>query len=192
MVAVPVGPVGVFCINRFLTEGIRAGLVSGLGVATADAVAASVALLGLTLIVNFLVSHQELLRVIAGILLCYVGARTILTGRVAQPSSAKVTKANGLLESYLATLFLTLANPVTVFSFLAIFVGFEVNRESLHAISMIFLIAGVFGGSAFWWLLWSVGQSLFPAKFSSRRLWWLNTVSGLTIAGFGCFLLIVH
>ena len=36
-VAAPVGPIGVLCIRRTLTDGRAAGLVSGLGAATADA-----------------------------------------------------------------------------------------------------------------------------------------------------------
>ncbi|MGH7833670.1 MAG: LysE family translocator [Candidatus Binatia bacterium] len=192
MVAVPVGPVGVFCINRFLMEGIPAGLVSGFGIATADALASSVALVGLTLVANFLASHQEFLRIVVGILLCSIGARTILRGPVAQTSAARVNEGNSLVGSYVTTFFLTFANPVTVASFLAVFVGFGLNGELLRAGAMTFLITGVFFGSALWWMAWAVTQRLFPAKLTSHRLWWFNTVSGVTIAGFGCVLLIVH
>jgi threonine/homoserine/homoserine lactone efflux protein len=36
-IAAPVGPIGVLCIRRTLTEGRAAGPASGLGAATADA-----------------------------------------------------------------------------------------------------------------------------------------------------------
>jgi threonine/homoserine/homoserine lactone efflux protein len=39
LIAVPVGPIGLLCINRALSGGAAYGLVSGLGIATADAIA---------------------------------------------------------------------------------------------------------------------------------------------------------
>jgi threonine/homoserine/homoserine lactone efflux protein len=183
---------GMFCINRFLMEGIRAGLASGFGIATADALASSVALLGLTLVANFLANHQEFLRIVVGILLCYIGSRTILRGPVVQSSTARACQGNSLVGSYVTTFFLTFANPVTVASFLAVFVGFGLNGEQLRAGATTFLIIGVFFGSALWWMAWAAAQHLFPAKLTSHRLWWFNTISGVTITGFGCVLLVVR
>jgi threonine/homoserine/homoserine lactone efflux protein len=42
-IAVPVGPIGVLCINRTLVQGRISGLVSGLGAATADAIYSCIA-----------------------------------------------------------------------------------------------------------------------------------------------------
>ena len=50
MVAVPVGPLGLLCVNRALSRGPLHGLFSGMGVATADALAAGVTALGMTLV----------------------------------------------------------------------------------------------------------------------------------------------
>lgn len=56
-IAVPVGPIGILCIRRTLTGGPLSGFVSGLGVATADAVYGCIAGFGLTFISDFLVSQ---------------------------------------------------------------------------------------------------------------------------------------
>ena len=50
VIAVPVGPVGVMCVRRTILEGKRAGFVSGLGAATADALFGCVAAFGLTFV----------------------------------------------------------------------------------------------------------------------------------------------
>jgi arginine exporter protein ArgO len=47
------------------------------------------------------------------------------------------------------------------------------------------LIAGVFVGSALWWLLLSGGVSLFRTRFRPSGLRWVNPISGAMIAGFG-------
>ncbi len=75
IVAVPVGPLGLLCINRSLMLGALPGLVSGMGVATADALAAGIAALGISLISDFLIAQQFLLRLVGGVFLCVLGYR---------------------------------------------------------------------------------------------------------------------
>ena len=78
-IAAPVGPIGVLCIRRTLADGRLAGLVSGLGAATADAFYGSLAGFGLTLVANFLVSQQSWLRLGGGLFLLYLGVKTFLS-----------------------------------------------------------------------------------------------------------------
>src|SRR5919206_4525412 len=65
-VAAPVGPIGVLCIRRTLADGRAAGLVSGLGAATADAIYGCIAGFGLTFISSLLISQHFWLRLIGG------------------------------------------------------------------------------------------------------------------------------
>jgi len=97
VVAVPVGPLGLLCINRALMMGPVCGLFSGLGVATADALAAGIAALGISLISGFLLEHQILLRLVGGIVLCFLGFRIYQT----KPAEKlPVSSINGLLSAY--------------------------------------------------------------------------------------------
>src|SRR5205085_8581760 len=75
-IAAPVGPIGVLCIRRSLAEGQAAGLATGLGAATADALYGCVAAFGLTVISSFLVQQRFWLGLIGGGFLCYLGVRT--------------------------------------------------------------------------------------------------------------------
>ena len=77
-IAAPVGPIGVLCIRRTLTEGRSVGLVSGLGAATADAIYGSIAGFGLTFISSILVSQQRWFRLVGGVFLCYLGIHVAL------------------------------------------------------------------------------------------------------------------
>ena len=56
-IAAPVGPIGVLCIRRTLAEGRSAGLATGLGAASADAIYGSIAAFGLTAVSGFLVGQ---------------------------------------------------------------------------------------------------------------------------------------
>src|SRR5258706_14818412 len=73
VVAVPVGPLGLLCINRALATGALCGLFSGLGVATADGLAACLAAFGISFVCDFLLGRRTVLRPAGGMLLCYIG-----------------------------------------------------------------------------------------------------------------------
>lgn len=182
VVAVPVGPLGLLCINRALSAGPLAGLYSGLGVATADALAAAIAALGLTLVSEFLVDHQTLLQIVGGIALCYLGVKIY---RTTPKTEAPANNVNGLAAAYATTFILTLSNPVTILSFFAIYAGWGVKSLSGHYLGAATLMAGVFVGSAMWWLILGIGMVLFRDRFSHHVLGRIHKVSGVVIAGFG-------
>jgi threonine/homoserine/homoserine lactone efflux protein len=187
VVAVPVGPLGLLCINRALMMGPTCGLFSGLGVATADALAAGIAALGITLVAGFLVTHQLALRLIGGIFLCILGYKIYKTEPVAQ---APMKNFNGLLGAYVTTLFLTLSNPVTILSFVAIYAGWHVPSLDGHYIAAATLTLGVFTGSALWWVGLFIGLTAFHDRFNLRFLFWVHRVSGAVIAIFGIAVLV--
>jgi len=185
-IAAPVGPIGVLCIRRTLTDRRAAGLVSGLGAATADALYGCVAGFGLTLISNFLVRQQWWLGLIGGLFLCYLGGKTLLSKPAEQAASAK---GSGLLGAYASTFFLTVTNPVTILAFAAIFAGLGLANTRGDYGAAAVLVLGVFLGSAAWWLLLSGGVSLLRERFTATGLQWVNRISGVIILGFGLFAL---
>lgn len=186
-IAAPIGPIGVLCIRRTLAEGRAAGLLSGLGAATADAVYGSIAGFGLTLVSGLLLRQQNHLSLLGGIFLCYLGLRTLRSTPAAQAATAKKT---GLINTYTSTFLLTLTNPATILSFTAIFAGLGLAKTGDSYVTAGILVMGVFSGSALWWLLLSSLVSLFQNSFTAHRLCWVNWLSGIIITGFGLLVLI--
>jgi threonine/homoserine/homoserine lactone efflux protein len=186
-IAAPVGPIGVLCIRRTLTEGRASGLVTGLGAATADAIYGCIAGFGLTLISSVLVAQQDWLRLIGGVFLCYLGLKTFLAKPAKQ---AALSKGNGLIAAYATTFLLTLTNPMTIISFVAIFTGLGLTGTSGNYMSAGVLVLGVFTGSALWWVILSVGVGIFREKISDHVLVWVNRISGAVITGFGLYSLL--
>ncbi len=187
LIAVPIGPIGLLCLRRTLAEGRACGLVSGLGAATADAIYGCIAGFGVTFISDFLVSQHARLRLVGGLFLCYLGLKTLL----ARPGEqAAVAKGNGLVGAYASTFFLTLANPMTILSFAAIFAGLGIVSASENYVSAGVLVLGIFIGSALWWIVLSGGVGLFREKLNPRELQWVNRISGAIIIGFGLFALL--
>ncbi|MEW6579095.1 MAG: LysE family transporter [Chloroflexota bacterium] len=181
-IAAPVGPIGVLCIRRTLAGGRLHGLASGLGAATADASYGAVAGFGLTAVSGVLVEQQVWLRLIGGLFLCALGIRTILARPASEAASAS---RNGLLGAYVSTFALTLTNPLTILSFVAIFAGLGIAETGADYGAALTLVAGVFVGSAAWWLLLSGGVSLLRERFTPRRMRWVNRLSGAVLIAFG-------
>lgn len=187
-IAAPVGPIGILCIRRTLAEGRLAGLLSGLGAATADALYGCIAGFGLTFVSGVLIDQAFWVRLIGGIFLCYLGVRTLLAAPSTQPATG--TSHQGLLGNYLSTVFLTLTNPTTILSFAAVFAALGLATTGGNYWTAMALVAGVFIGSALWWLLLSGGVSLLRSRFNPDGLKWLNRISGSILLGFGIIALI--
>jgi threonine/homoserine/homoserine lactone efflux protein len=181
-IAAPVGPIGVLCIRRTLAQGRAIGFVSGLGAATADVVYGCIAAFGLTAISGLLVRHQAWLGLVGGLFLCYLGVRTLLARPTGQSAAAE---GHGFAGAYFSTLLLTLTNPMTILSFVAVFAGLGVGSAGNGYGAAAAIVLGVFLGSAAWWLLLSGGVSLVRDKFDARAMLWVNRVSGVIILGFG-------
>ena len=177
-IAAPVGPIGVLCIQRTIAYGKISGLFTGLGAATADGLYGAVAAFGLTIISNFLVGQQFWFRLIGGAFLLYLGIKTFLS----KPAEKAATENHkGLFSDYLSTVFLTLTNPTTILSFVAVFAGLGLGSINGNTPSAILMVAGVIVGSALWWLILSGGVGLFREKFNMSALAILNKISGTII-----------
>jgi threonine/homoserine/homoserine lactone efflux protein len=188
VIAAPVGPIGILCAKRTLTYGRRAGFFSGMGAATADSFYGFIAAFGLTYISDFLIGHQSWLRLVGGGLLCIIGVRTL----VAEPErQGTVPKTAGRFAGmYTSTFFLTLTNPMTIFSFAAVFAGFGLAGARGSLVSAGTLILGVFLGSGIWWLFLVGVFSVFRRRLEHHELRWVNRVAGLIIAGSGVLALL--
>lgn len=186
-IAAPVGPIGVLCIRRTLAFGRLIGLFTGLGAATADFSYGCVAGFGLTAVSSFLLGARLWIHLFGGLFLCYLGVRTI----VARPAerAALATSAAGLSGAYVSTVFLTITNPATILSFAAVFAGLGIASTGSYA-ATAFLVAGVFLGSALWWLLLSSGVSALRSRLDTRALIWVNRLSGGILLAFGLVALI--
>ena len=182
-IAAPVGPIGALCIRRSLAEGRLVGLLTGLGAATADAAYGAIAAFGLTAVSGALVSYRTWLGLLGGMFLCYLGVRTFVSAPQEATTSSRRPR---VASAYVSTFVLTLTNPMTILSFVAIFAGLGLGSGGdLKRATM--LVTGVFAGSAGWWLLLSTGTAMLRSKLSNASMRLVNHVSGSIIVAFGIY-----
>ena len=181
-IAAPVGPIGILCIRRTLDQGRVSGLISGLGAALADAVYGGIAGFGLTIITGFLIDQQMWLRIIGGGFLLYLGIKIFYSKRVAE---VFVDGNHNLWADFISTFSLTITNPMTILSFVAIFAGLGLGSVGDDYLSVSLFIFGVFAGSMSWWSAVSGIAGWYKGKLDLTGLLWVNRVSGGIIFGFG-------
>lgn len=188
VIAAPTGPVGIFCARRTLTHGRRAGFASGMGAAAADAIYGFIAAFGLTFISHLLIQHHFWLRLAGGVLLCFLGIKTF----VLKPEYRSVIKKTGRLYAgmFTSTFFLTLTNPMTIFSFGAVFTAFGLAGARGSTLSAGTLVLGVFLGSGIWWLFLVGIFTLLKRWVHEDHVVWLNKIAGLVILSSGALSLL--
>lgn len=181
-IAAPVGPIGVLCIRRTLADGRLVGLLTGMGAATADGVYGAIAAFGLTAVTDLLIGEGPWLGVVGGLFLMYLGARTFMA---VPAESAMATTPGARFAIFSSTLVVTLTNPTTILSFVAIFAGLGLGNTGGDYAAASLMVVGVFLGSALWWLGLSGAVSVFRARVGARAMRAINRLSGLLIGGFG-------
>lgn len=184
-VAVPVGPIGLMCVQRALLFGRTAGFVTGMGAAAADGMYGLIAGMGLASVTQFLQSGEKWLQIIGGVFLVLIGykmARAPVPQLISCPTQLPKRKSKRRLfsESFL----LTLTNPMTILGFLAVFAGFGLPANS-GPMAVATIVAGVLVGSACWWLFLSTLAAFYREKLKPSFLARFNLVAGLLVAVFG-------
>ena len=188
-IAAPVGPIGLLTIQRSLNQGAAAGLATGLGAALADAVYGAVAVFGVVAVMSWLsVWRQPLALLGSGYLLwlAWQTWRLPMSSRAVQPVA--VTE---LLRCLAGTFVLTLTNPSTILSFIAVFgalAGQWTPAAATPAPAWL-LVGGVFCGSALWWLVLSQGVARLGNRFDAAWRQRVNQASALLMVGFAVFAL---
>jgi threonine/homoserine/homoserine lactone efflux protein len=179
-IAAAIGPISLLVIRRTLTEGGRYGFVSGLGVATADATYGAIAAFGLGAFADSLASARQIVGLVGGIILLWVAWRTV---RIPPNEAARVaTRRGGLAGAYLSILGLTMANPMTILSFGALFAGLGLATGDRGDAALIVL--GVLLGSTAWWLVLTSIVGRLRSRVTPRWIHRINVASGLVIGAF--------
>jgi threonine/homoserine/homoserine lactone efflux protein len=181
ILAATVGPMWVLCFRRTIASGALVGLVSGMGIATADGIYGAIAAFGLTAVSGFLLGYGFWIGLVGAALLIYLGIKAL----TAKPTTLEEEKTvrTGLARAFFSTLGLTLTNPPTILAFAAIFASLGLVSTADYA-AAAWIVLGVFLGSAAWWSILAAGAGRLRGRLSPRLARGINLASGISILGF--------
>lgn len=188
-IAAPVGQIGTLAIQRTLDQGRAAGLATGLGAALADAVYGAIGAFSVTGLIELLLGARWWLGLGGGVFLLVLAWR--MATQPVRPPAAAQPAAGTLLRHLAGTFVLTLSNPTTILSFMAVF-GALASRAP--AASPWAMVAGVLLGSALWWLVLATVVGRLRHRFDTRWRRAVNRASAALLAGLGLWQLgqLVH
>jgi threonine/homoserine/homoserine lactone efflux protein len=187
-IAAPVGPMSVLCMRRTMTQGWRMGFGTGAGIATGDAMYALVAALGLAGVTRFMLAHERPLHFLAGVFLASLAWRTLVHGpnTKSDPTASNGTAgpSGGVTAAFGSALLLTLTNPPTIISFIAIFTALAPSG-GFDPRSGLATVAGVFLGSVAWWALLTALVTGARHVAGPGIRGWLDRISAAALGALG-------
>lgn len=177
--AAPMGPVAVLCVRRALARGQLQAFVAGLGAALADMAFGAVAGLGLTVISAFVLNYEMFIGLVGGLLVIALGVSTY-RAPVLVSEGAVVVKS--LRRDFAAAFTMAITNPATMIAAAGVFAAFGPVDVATAPLTALWLVLGVFSGSAIWWIILAAAVTTLRGRFIKTGLPWLNRISGGIIA----------
>ena len=162
--SVPLGPIGVLCIQRTLSKGRNSGFITGLGAAVSDTFFAAIALLSLSFVQRILSDYQAIKQI-----------KRIKSGD------------KRYWQDFFSTVLMTVSNPGAFFLMLGLFAFIGIDGGDGNGAYNIIAsaLAGVFIGAALWWYALSTSINMFRNKLRLRQLIMINRVAGVAIIVLG-------
>ncbi|MDY3932284.1 MAG: LysE family transporter [Muribaculaceae bacterium] len=182
LISAPMGPIGVLCIQRTLNKGQWAGFFTGVGAAMSDIIYCMLTGLGMSFIIDFIETNQNIIQILGSIVLLVFGAYLIKrnpAGRVKSPGDIK--QKNTYTQDFITGFFLTFSNPLILFLIIGLFARFNFLQPEMSvyitALGFVFIVLG----AMLWWLTITFFVNKVRAHFNLRSIWLVNRIIGVVI-----------
>lgn len=179
-ISVPLGPIGMLCIQRTLNRGRKFGIATGLGATTSDILYSIITLFFLSFVLDTIERHKLIIQIGGSIIMIIFGLFIFRSHPATQPKPNEKTKHN-LFGDYISSFGLTLSNPLVLFVLIALFARFNFIDIKTTFYHTAFGILAILGGAFTWWLVLTFLASHFRHMFNRRGLRVLNQITGSVI-----------
>ncbi len=189
--SVPLGPIGVLCIQRTLSKGRSSGLITGMGAATTDLILAALSLFSLTFINDLISEYQNIAMIIGGLIIGGFGLRLIIKNPITQIKRVQ-DGSKQYIQDFFSTFIMTITNPGAFFLMFGLlaFMGLSSSGQTEGLPSIAITLLGVFAGGTAWWYIFSTCVNKFRNRLRLRQIVMINRVSGIIILILGLVTLI--
>jgi threonine/homoserine/homoserine lactone efflux protein len=190
LIAAPVGPVNVLCIQRAIERGFWGGVAAGIGSVMGDALIALCAGLGVGTISGVVETHRAIIQVVGGLALVAFGLRLYFSApRLELEADTSSASLKDFVWDIPQTFFLTITNPGAVLGLFAVFGGISTFVEVHSTIDVLLLVAAIASGSMLWWVALSNLIGRYRHRIDLRMLRVVNKIAGMLLAIFGAVLI---
>ena len=189
LASIPLGPIGVICIQRTLSKGRFSGFISGMGATMVDVIFAAISLLSLSVVQVLLEEYRNVVMIAGGVIVALFGVKLFLSTPIKQMRRLQ-EGGRSYLTDFSSTMLMTITNPGAFFLILGLFAFAGINTSDSATLDYIAVtLLGVFTGGGLWWYSLSTGINLFRNKIRLRQMILINKVAGIIVIAIGfCYL----
>ncbi len=184
VVSAPMGPVGIYCIQRTLDKGRLSGFYTGVGAAISDLIYCLLTGFGLSFIEEFINSHRYPIQLLGSIVLIFFGIWLIRKkpdGQIAADADHGAPSREGDILKGFA---LTFSNPLILFLIIGLFAQFNFVIEGIKFYHYVLGFIGIIGGALGWWWVVTYFVDKLRGHFTRRTMKRINMLIGAIILVF--------
>lgn len=183
--SIPLGPIGILCIQRTLSKGKWSGFATGMGAAISDIIFSAIALLGLAFVNDFLTTYREWVMLFGGAVVAGFGLKIFITNPIKQIK--RVQEGNHqYIQDFASSFIMTITNPGAIFLIIGMFAFIGIDSGSYEfGLVLAPALLGVFIGTLGWWFTLSTVINMFRNKFRLKQLLVTNWIAGTIIMAIG-------
>jgi threonine/homoserine/homoserine lactone efflux protein len=183
--SIPLGPIGILCIQRTLSKGKWSGFATGMGAAISDIIFSAIALLGLAFVNDFLTTYREWVMLFGGAIVAGFGLKIFITNPIKQIK--RVQEGNHqYIQDFASSFIMTITNPGAIFLIIGMFAFIGIDSGSYEfGLVLAPALLGVFIGTLGWWFTLSTVINMFRNKFRLKQLLVTNWIAGTIIMAIG-------
>ena len=179
-IAIPFGPICLMCVQRTMAFGIRFGIASGMGAATAHGLLSFLAEAGADTLARTAPTVEVPLRIVGGLALILMGLRTCLV----PTRPAHEARCGDLCSAFMSTLLVAAANPMTMLPYLAIAALPQAGNSTIMNRGFVAPV-GVMLGSASWYLVLALSTNAMFRGLQKATVDRFNNIAGILLIGLG-------
>lgn len=172
-------------MEKTLVEGEKEGFFSALGMVSVDVIYGILAYLFLNQVEVLILTYETYLKFILGICLIIMGYKKFKSHFEVKEIE---NEGEGIIKNFFTCFLVTLANPSTVFIFVAIFTALGIVEDSSKFFSLE-LGGGIFIGGAFMWFVITYILYHWRKKIEFSTLEKITKSCGLVLLSFGALTL---
>ena len=191
IVCIPVGPLGLLSVQRSMSKGQLAGLLSGIGAAVSDSIYCTLAIFGASFINDIVEKYTYFINEVMGILFFVVGLSIILStkkkNRNIKDREGIEDKKEQLIYTFTSTFMMGLSNPMTFFVFVTVFTKLGIDLQPENIIQNILFILSILLGSCILWIIITTIIKSTKKVLNVKVFIYMDRIIGLIICLFGIF-----
>ncbi|MGL4403208.1 MAG: LysE family translocator [Fusobacteriaceae bacterium] len=188
ILSLPFGPMGVYCMEKTMSEGEKQGIASALGLITCDMIYGIIALIFLNKVGFFIEDYSVYFKIAVSIFLLIIGIQKLKSNLELRDT---VDKDKTLVQDYMTTFGLAVMNITGILLIVGIYTALgihEIEKPNLKIITK--LLGGIFTGGLGLWLTTIYILSHWRKKITDRTITLISKMTGAIIMAFGIFTLI--